>query len=139
MIIYAWYVECKWKLASILRGPRRRCYVPMDCPNPWFDTMVCSIMYCMSLSYNLLSSKHFRSFFLDHFGSNILGLNMFFVRINISTFRFSPSKKFLQLLYGPKVVIKIFIGTKSWRKILEGPKQKFSIFIETKNIFNPTF
>jgi len=90
-------------------------------------------------SYNLLSSKHFRSFFLDHFGSNILGLNMFFVRINISTFRFSPSKKFLQLLYGPKVVIKIFIGTKSWRKILEGPKQKFSIFIETKNIFNPTF
>jgi len=40
---------------------------------------------------------------------------------------------------GPKVKMKNFIGTKSWRKILEGLKQKVGIFIETKNIFNPYF
>jgi len=37
----------------------------------------------------------------------------------------------------PKVKMKNFIGTKSWRKILEGLKQKVDIFIRTKNIFNP--
>ena len=39
---------------------------------------------------------------------------------------------------GPKVKMKNFIGTKSWRKILEGLKQKIGIFIGTKSIFNPS-
>jgi len=40
---------------------------------------------------------------------------------------------------GPKIKMKFFIGTKSWRKILEGLKRKISIFIGTNNLFNPFF
>jgi len=39
---------------------------------------------------------------------------------------------------GPKVKMKNFIGTKSWRKILEGLKRKIGIFIGTISIFNPS-
>ena len=40
------------------------------------------------------------------------------------------------LMEGPKVKMKIFLGTKSWRNFLEGLKGKVDIFIRTKNIFN---
>jgi len=40
---------------------------------------------------------------------------------------------------GPKVKMKFFLKTKSWRKISEGLKRKIGIFIGTKNIFNPKF
>jgi len=48
----------------------------------------------------------------------IIGLNMFLVPINISTFYFSPSKKFLQLLvpkkfsiftFGPSFKVKSYV------------------------------
>jgi len=38
---------------------------------------------------------------------------------------------------GPKVKIKNFRGTKSWRNFLEGLKRKVDTFTGTKNIFNP--
>jgi len=37
---------------------------------------------------------------------------------------------------GPKVKMKFFWRTKSWRKILDGLKRKVGIFIGNKNIFN---
>jgi len=36
---------------------------------------------------------------------------------------------------GPKVKMKNFIGTKSWKKNLKELKRKIGIFIGTKNIF----
>jgi len=40
---------------------------------------------------------------------------------------------------GPKVKIKNFWRTKSWRNFLKGLKRKVDIFIGTKNIFNLIF
>ena len=54
--------------------------------------------------------------------------NFLFKNMN-STYEFT-------LKEGPKVKMRNFWRTKSWRKILKGLKQKVDIFIGTKNIFN---
>jgi len=61
----------------------------------------------MGIELCTLCQKHIKFYRWAIMQLFIFGLNMFLVPINMSTFRFNPSKKFLQLL----VPIKNFIST----------------------------
>jgi len=59
---------------------------------------------------------------------NRQGLNMFFIPVNIQTFRFSPSKIFLQLLvpqifsiftFGPSFKVNLYLEFIFFNKILQ--------------------